>query len=292
MSVLFVPTINDDPQDFDKIFEIWDQYRNEKAIEIDMSACTFIRQSGVAFLGGLITHVRLRGGSVQIKLNSLRPEIRNNLAQNGFLKAMGEDEGPWDGNSIPYRHDNIPNPEEIILYLQNKWIGRGWLHVSQRLSDAIVGIIWEIYANAFEHSNSLIGVFSCGQHYPRLNELTLTIIDFGIGIPGSVRAFLEKDGTGNNISDETALEMAFKSGFTTKPEKSRGIGLDLLKEFIQKNRGQLDVYSNSAHVKINDEEEIYGKIPAYFNGTAINIKLICDESYYYLGEEDIEEPFF
>ncbi len=59
------------------------------------------------------------------------------------------------------------NVADLIAYLKTKWLGRGWITVSTRLRDAIVGRVWKIYANAFEHSHSPVGIFSCGQHYPR-----------------------------------------------------------------------------------------------------------------------------
>src|ERR1035441_3793371 len=36
---------------------------------------------------------------------------------------------------------------------------------------------------------SRIGVISCGQYYPRLGRVKLTIVDFGIGIPEDVRRY-------------------------------------------------------------------------------------------------------
>ncbi len=62
----------------------------------------------------------------------------------------------------------------------------------------------EIYANAFEHGRTDIGVFSCGQHYPKLGELKLTVIDFGVGIPRNVRDFLKN----SNLPADEALKWA------------------------------------------------------------------------------------
>jgi hypothetical protein len=61
------------------------------------------------------------------------------------------------------------------------WIGKGWVHVSDRLRDAIVGRMWEIYNNAFEHSGTPIGGYSCGQYFKTHNNLILSVVDFGQG---------------------------------------------------------------------------------------------------------------
>ena len=68
-----------------------------------------------------------------------------------------------------------------------------------------------------------------GQHYPELDFLHLTVIDFGIGIPTSVRSLPQNL---DKTADE-ALQWAFEPGNSTKQDSiSRGAGLNLLQEFI------------------------------------------------------------
>ena len=81
----------------------------------------------------------------------------------------------------------------MMDYLKVKWLRQGWVHVVNYCKAAIAGSVWEIYTNAFEHAQSPIGVFSCGQHYPRRKELQLTVADFGVGIPSTVRLFFSND---------------------------------------------------------------------------------------------------
>ena len=148
-----------------------------------------------------------------IRHHSLQDRVRVNLAQQGFLAAFGCPGGPWTGNSIPYREDHAIDKAGLMDYLKTKWLGRGWINVSPPLRDAIVGRVWEIYENAFEHSKSSIGLFSCGQHFPNKRRLLLTVVDFGVGIPANVRAFF-----GNQqIRADHALAWAFQPGTTTKP---------------------------------------------------------------------------
>lgn len=285
---LYLSTLNDKPSDFNSLFNIWDQYHNAQNLHIDFSSCGFLRQNAVAFLGGMIYNIRSRGGKVSVDSDSMSSEISANLAQNGFLSAIGEDASSWIGNSIPYRHDLSCNTNSITRYLKERWIGRDWIHVSDTLADDITSNVWEIYVNAFEHSCSPIGVFSCGQYFPNIKELTLTVVDFGIGIPGSVREYLESINYTDDISNNKALELAFQDGFTTKPQSPRGIGLEMLKEFIQLNEGRMDVYSHDAHGIILNGRERYIERNAFFKGTVVNITLKCDEVYYYSEEENSE----
>ena len=229
--ILSVPTVNDDPFDFDWLFHLWRQANDDHLdIEINFNACRFLRHNAVAFLGGLARLVAYRGGRVNFRWNALEDAIYTNLAQNGFIGCFGDGPSPWHGNSIPYEDFPIKNKETITNYLKTKWLGRGWVNVSQALRDAIVGQVWEIFENAFEHSASPLGVFCCGQHYPRLGELKLCVADFGVGIPSNVRLFKKR----GEVSAAAALRWAFRFGTTTKPNgMGRGMGLDLLREFIR-----------------------------------------------------------
>jgi hypothetical protein len=140
-----------------------------------------------------------------------------------------------------------------------------------------VGRVWEIYANAFEHGNSNIGVQSCGQFYPNLGVLKLTVVDFGVGVPTNVRKFLQQP----SLADNVALEWAFRAGnSTTAMGIGRGIGLDLLKTFIRTNKGSLEILSHNAYSIIDMDKESHQGQATFFRGTLINITLKCDESYY------------
>jgi anti-sigma regulatory factor (Ser/Thr protein kinase) len=187
-----------------------------------------------------------------------------NLAQNGFLYHFGSGQVPWEGNSIPYRRDDLQNRDVLMDYLLNKWLGQGWVNVSTRLRDKISGTVAELYANAFEHGQSSIGVFSCGQHYPKQKELHLTTIDFGKGIPTNVRFFNQN----LTFDSGSALQWAFQPGNSTAHgEVSRGLGLNLLQRFMTKNRGSVKIFSNDEYVKIKDNKIGYGTGAIHFGGT-------------------------
>lgn len=161
------------------------------------------------------------------------------------------------------------------------------------LKDEIVGRVWEIYANAFEHGQSPIGIFSCGQHYPDHYELKLTVVDFGVGIPSNVRMFFKHDPRSQSLSAASCLKWAFQRGTTTKPNgTSRGMGLDLLKEFVKLNKGKIEIFSHEGYAIIDSKREEFLNRSTFFEGTLINITFIRDESYYHLASEVLEEPLF
>ena len=229
---LLVPTVNDfDASDFDRLFGLWSDCQGAgRDVTLNFSRCSFLRQNAVAFLGGLIRLVEHRGGRARVDWSTLRPDVGRNLAKNGFRDIFGERTDHGLGETIPYREDREADKEALMDYLKNLWLGREWVSVSSALRDAIVGVVYEIYANAFEHAESPIGLFSCGQHFWNRKELRLTVVDFGIGIPANVRRFASND----TLSADKTMEWAFMAGTTTKPNgMGRGMGLDLLREFVR-----------------------------------------------------------
>ena len=66
---------------------------------------------------------------------------------------------------------------------------------------------------------------------------------------------------------------------------ARGLGLDLLKEFIRLNEGKMEVYSNKGYVIIDKNGDRYKNHEIAFEGTVIHITLRCDENLYKFGHE-------
>ncbi|MBD2726694.1 ATP-binding protein [Nostoc sp. FACHB-892] len=287
---LQIPTVNDNLDDFDSLFQLW-QKVNQDCSEVifDFSKCWFLRPNAVAFLGGLIRLIESQGRKVTFQQHTLHKKVKINLQQNGFMYAFCQDMEPWQGNSIPYREDPKQNKDELVQYLAEQWLGRGWVHVSQNLQKLIVATVLEIYANAFEHGRTDIGVFSCGQHYPDLKQLKLTVVDFGVGIPQNVRDFQNNP----NLPADQALKWAFQKGTTTRGGRvTGGIGLDYLKQFVHINKGRLQILSHDGCATIDEKQEVYENRQSFFGGTLVNITLLCDESYYALEFEPDDEPLF
>lgn len=288
--VIHIPTINDKQDDFVKLFDIWSQANGYSSdVKFDFSDCNFLRPNAVAFLGGVAKLIMSRSGSVEFDWESLRSHVMVNLCQNGFAGNFGFPSSTWTGHSIHYREDMTLNMNSIMDYLTDYWLGRGWVHVTDRLRDAIVGRMWEIYINAFEHSESEIGVFSCGQHFKVHNELILSVVDFGQGIPARVRSFLRShipEELVGQLTGASCLRWAFKAGNSTSADDlRRGLGLDLLKEFVKINQGRLEIYSNDGYVLIDKDGERYQNWKYPFEGTAVHITLRCDEKLYCFRDE-------
>ncbi|MBI5930398.1 MAG: ATP-binding protein [Chloroflexi bacterium] len=278
--------INDAPSDYDYLFSLCDRLCGIKDSEVifDFTYCRFLRQNAVVVLGALIRVLQQNGNVVAFQLDTIENRVRVNLEQNGFLHRLGLGGFPWNGNSIPYREDRFMVEDDYADYLSEKWLGKGWINVSANLRDHIVSRVIEAYINVFDHAASPIGVITCGQHYPFRHELRITMADMGVGIPNTVREYLKQP----QMSAADALRWAFEPMKTTKDQNNfaRGNGLKLLKSFMEDNHGKLEIYSETGYACIDDKGNHFENRQRSFQGTIVQITLICDAARYTLPEED------
>lgn len=276
-----IPRLNDRFHDFQAIYKIFDAaVASPGDIQLDLSGCDFLKHNAVSFLAGLILLLRFRKKSVFLDTNKVQPKVLNNLRQNGFFQLFGGPLVTPGTNAVPVRHFlNSSQEDKIVDYLVNGWIKKGWISVGSDLSGPIVGNIWEIFANSFEHSSCDVGLFVCGQHYPTKRQLGLSMVDFGVGIPVRVRKFLDIP----TLSAAECLSWAIKSGNSTRIGSPGGLGLDMLKDFIRLNNGELSVYSGNGFFRWFGSSQEFGTMPSYFRGTMVNVMLRCDGMHYDLG---------
>ncbi|HEI6905127.1 TPA: ATP-binding protein [Yersinia enterocolitica] len=287
--IIEIPTINDSVDDFTTLFMLFNRVMacQQQQIVFRFTFCVFLRPNAVAFIGGMWRLLQKKNKDLFVEWISVKPAVMASLTQNTFGYTFGHHAKGGLGHAIPYRQDLVEDPNSILNYLTDNWIGKGWMHVSEPLRDAIAGKLWEIYANSFEHSKSPVGVFSCGQHFRRRNELILSVIDFGVGIPYNVKTFLSSDSRASSLPADACLRWACQSGNTTATVNGipRGLGLHLLKELVKVNNGKLELYSHNGYVKIDSQGEEYQTLPFHFEGTILHITLICDEKFYHLVNE-------
>lgn len=296
MKTILVFTLNEDAADYNALFRLERDVADAAwRVRLDFSFCGFLRQNAVAFLGGLARMAHHHGGRLEFAWDTLQPAVAANLAQNGFMYAFGGHREGWNGNSIPFHADQTAKAHEFATYLRDRWLGRGWVNVSSALADQIVGNVAEVYVNAFEHAASPVGITCCGQHYPKMKELKLTLADFGVGIPAKVRAFKQDAQAARLWTPESCMAWAFQRGTSTKAGASdgpSGLGLDLLLSFMRVNGGTLEMFSHEGHALIAPDRVQFSSRASFFPGTLVTLSLVCDEKYYRLSSEQISPTPF
>lgn len=224
-----------------------------------------------------------------IKFDFHNPNIERILLKNDFLSYFGYSR-IMDNHHTTIRFLKLKPTDGKYFnnYVVDELIGRAELpHMSVLVKEKIAEAIYEIFVNAQIHSGSK-HIYTCGQFYPRDNKIEFTIVDTGIGFKKKVN-----DRFNSNLSSVQAIKWAIQDKNTTKIGITGGIGLALLKEFIEKNRGKIQIISDDGFYQFDLQGEIGQFFNGAFPGTIVNLQFRTDDnsSYVLKGEFDNNNIF-
>ncbi len=183
---------------------------------------------------------------------------------------------------------DIEDDHYFANYIEDELIYRSEIpEMSPGLLKRFRESIFEIFSNAILHSRAELGIFSCGQFFPNRNRLDFTVADLGIGIYQNV-----KDYTGSNISPEDSISWATEEFNTTKrgnlPGVPGGLGLKLLCEFIDLNRGCIRIVSDSGYWQRERGETTTKPLTYPFPGTVVSVEInTADTCIYQLISDEL-----
>ena len=290
-----VPTINDASSDFETLMNLDQNIRRvcKESAEVtglyfNFTGCKFLRPNGIAYLGAISTYLKeVMNYKVYYKIGTMNERILKLLTDDGFIQknfnSHRNSKKPISADAIKFDNfkgnlnEDLDLSQKIRNYINDDWLKNDWIHLEDTLKRDISAKMYEIFANALEHSNSTVGCFACGQKYEQTSEFVLSVIDLGLGIPGSVRNFMETD-----ISDQDAIKWAFQNNNTTRPSGVGGLGLDLISDFLNLNDGEMSIYSNSVSYRIKKEDVKVVPLHSHFSGTIVNIRIRIDDEILYL----------
>ncbi len=289
--IVSVDTIKSDSSGFSSIADI--SFKTKDAwidsIELDFSSCSFFEANMAAPLYTVIS--RLRNDLNIVSVTNMRPEVSKILQKNKFLSVFNQSD-ITDSNqtTLPFKIFKLSAGDQFNDYLDNYMKGKGIPSMSQALTKRFKQSLFEIFLNATIHSQSESGIFVCGQFYPKKHRIDFTIADAGVGILENVQKYLRKPG----LDSCEAIEWAMIEGNTTKTgNHPGGLGLKLIKDFIQINGGKIQVVSRFGYYEFSANDESVRKMNNDFPGTCINIEINTeDKNNYYLKSELRSEDIF
>jgi hypothetical protein len=168
-------------------------------------------------------------------------------------------------------------------YITKNLLNRAELPLlSSGLKNKISESINEIFTNAQIHSESN-HIYTCGQYFPHKHTIEFTISDVGIGIQERVNRRFN-----SNLTSIQAIKWATIDTHTTKRDRSGGIGLALLKEFIMQNKGKFQIVSNDGFYNLDSIGETFKHFNGGFPGTVINMQFRTDDSSSYCLTEEVD----
>ena len=258
----------------------------EKVI-LDFANTSWIDANLLAVMGAMFDKV---ASSNQVELININSNFESLWQRNSFLMNFGGGKiYDRQRTTISYNCFDKKATRAFERYLETELLANVNLPtMSVVLKREIKKSILEIFVNAEMHGRAL-SVFTCGQHYPSTKRLDFTVVDVGRTIRRNVRNFLNKD-----VSSTDAIKWAVTEGNTTKKcPIPGGLGLSLIRQFLKKNNGSIQIVSSYGFWEENSDKETIISFDDIFPGTIVNLEFnLADTSRYYLASEPEEEIVF
>lgn len=250
-------------------------------IEIDMDSISWIDANMCAPLGAILYKISRDLNNVTI--NRVSSPIEQILSKNGFLSNYGRKAiKDTYKTTVEYKRFEPEDDRYFAEYVEKNLVGKGIPRMSPGLLKKFKESIFEIFSNAVIHSETKLGIFSCGQYFPRKHRFDFSIADLGIGI----RDKLSRD-VGLELSASRAIVWALEGKNTTKKGPiPGGLGLKLLREFVQMNQGRIQIVSDCGYWEEAQGKDNISELKIPFPGTVVNVEInTADTSSYCLASE-------
>lgn len=255
------------------------QNRRNELIQIDCKNLNWMDANMASPLGGLISLYSFNG--LKFTFINLKPQIVTVLSKNGFLQNSAVD---VHNTTIKYTCFNLSEAIRFSEYTEQYLDTPNIPLMTDSVKDKFFEGLDEIFGNCSIHSQSPTGIHACGQIYPHKHRIVFTISDVGIGIPPLVRRQLNQD-----ISDETSIHLAMQEGFTTRSlDVPGGLGLKIVKQFVEKNGGKLIVVSQNGYWELSANGLTTSPILYPYPGTSVSIEIRTDDLNVYDVDEHID----
>lgn len=263
-------------------------------VQIDMRRIEFTEPSGMVSLSNIIKWAE-KNKKIEVTFivdteteNVKNREVMNYLSDCGFFKNFGQE----DIFKKPSLRITTLTLKQVETSKINQWQQSDlmiWLqHQTGRRNDfsSICVAIDEIFNNISDHSTEKIGCIF-GQHYPKKNEIIISVSDFGVGIPTTIREKFN-----GNLSDDKLIEYALQEGVSSQSvPQNRGAGLSNIMNTLTKNEvSRVTILSNCGMIEIFNNEIVKSKsFSESYPGTFF--ELVIDVSNEHLYDLEEEEEF-
>ena len=282
-----LPPIRRDHVSFETLANLYAQTKESvfEDIVIDMSATNWFDADMCAAFGAILHSLGNRLN--EIHLRNIPKNVERILSKNNFLYHYGRKRIPDEyETTITYQRFDVEDAHYFASYIESELIHRSEIpKMSLGLLKKFRGSIFEIFSNAVSHSRTEFGIFSCGQFFPKRNQLDFTIADLGIGIRQNIKEIL-----GLDLSWEEAIVWATEGNSTTRRDNlPGGLGLKLLCDFIDLNGGCIKIVSDAGYWHRIKREIVTKQLKYPFPGTVVVLELnTADLGIYQLTSEEID----
>jgi len=250
-------------------------------IDIDMSCVRWFDANMCAATGAILYRASQSVNNVVI--GRIRDNVETILRRNGFLANYGYPAiADTFRTTIRYNRFGPGEDRRWASYVNEHLRGKGMPRMTRALRKKLVESVLEVFSNAAIHSRTKLGIFSCGQFFPKKERLDFSVADLGIGIR---RNILEKKNI--DLPAEQAIRWAVSERNTTKTGSvPGGSGLKILREFLSMNGGRIQIISDRGYWEFCQGEEVTERMASPFPGTVVNLEFnTADTNSYCLSSE-------
>lgn len=154
---------------------------------------------------------------------------------------------------------------------------------NRNITNIVVPYLSELFVNSRTHGQTNT-ILCAGQIYTIRNRIKFVIVDFGVTIPYNIENY-EINGKTHYFheNDGDAIRWSTKEGTSTK-ESLGGLGLNSIKDFIDRNNGRLLIISRFGSYERRNSRDKVVNSSIKFDGTLVVVELDLN------ALEKIEKP--
>lgn len=277
-------TINNTFESYQCFITFYENNKNELFSNINLEIRHFFSANMSAVLGAILD--KFTANLNDIHFDYLSPQIETILLKNDFLTYYGKQRAlDINNTTIKFQKLKPTDGKYFKNYVIEELID-GHIadlpKMSQGVKEKMIEAIYEIFVNAQIHSGTDF-IYTCGQFFPNKNKIEFTIVDTGIGFKEKINQRFN-----SNLNAIQAIKWAVQDKKTTKESISGGIGLAVLKEFVEKNKGKMQIVSNEGFYQYDIEGEFSKEFVGQFPGTIVNLQFRTDDNNNYLLKSEID----
>lgn len=280
-----------DKMGYEFLSDLYDSMRQSQSVNIyvDFAGCKEFDANLSAVMGAFLDKLTEDGHNMFLR-SPKSPGVKRALSRNKFFSAFDLETKYEDReNYIEYRRFGVADTHAFKEYIDTELIRKErFPSCSDKAKLKIIESIYEIFANAVSHSGCNY-VYCCGELHTRkgITMLDMTFVNLGLSVVENVNTFLMSRGKPQIDSCKT-LEWAFVEGNTTK-QVPGGLGLAILKQFIDMNGGTIQMVSGDAMLEINKNIPKDTKLDKWFPGTIVTVEFNCDDDKMYVMTDEIPD---
>jgi len=276
--------INNTFESYQSLISLYEAHKEELFSEIHLELRHFFAANMSAALGAVLDMFTAKLNDIHF--DHLDPQIESILLKNDFLTYYGKQRANDTHNTtIKFKKLKPTDGRYFKNYVIEDLIDGHTADLpkmSKEVKEKIAEGIYEIFVNAQIHSETQF-IYTCGQFFPNKHKIEFAIVDTGIGFREKINRRFE-----SKLSATQAIKWAVQDQKTTKQGVSGGIGLAVLKEFIEMNKGKLQIVSNDGYYQFNADGEQVQQFEGEFPGTIVNLQFRTDDTGNYSLASDID----